>query len=538
MAVPSRLALLATLFCGCHAGPVVELSHGEVEGVAEGSVGVWRGIPFAAPPVGDLRWRPPQEPSAWRPKRLDASNFRHNCYQKMDMGWPQPLDTQAEDCLYLNVYSPLERPAKPVPVMLWIYGGGFQGGGGNETRLNGTWDVALTNGGVVIVTFNYRLNLFGFAASDQLRSRDPLRSTGNYGILDQRQAMEWVQANIVAFGGDKSRVYIVGQSAGALSVSNHLVRPKSWGLFHAAGMASGAFYDAFNTRTVKDQEAAFRGVLAQGNCSSVACLLNLSERAIYELAEGGVWNPVVDGVDLTAPGVELAQSGKLAPVPVLVGSVMEDMTYLAPVNCDAAACEESDFRRWAAKQGFNESEVERVTRLYSDETERPVDAEHTKWYWAEAHAGADIWATCPARRVARWAENVGQKAFLYYWMHRPRNNPSFQNQAKHACETPFVFHVLAENPAEKAEDKGAYHIDASETDFSAAVAEYWISFAATSTPQGKVAWPHYTRAEPNVLVFGDDMHISVVSGLRASKCDFWDDHFVIPLKDRPESVFV
>merc|ERR1740121_1551962 len=117
----------------------------------------------------------------------------------MGMGWPQPFSTQAEDCLYLNVYAPLKNASKPAPVMLWIYGGGYQGGGGNETRLNGTWDVALNQGTpdeFIVVTFNYRNNIFGFAASDKLRSRDPLGGTGNYGVLDQRMAMQWVQDNI------------------------------------------------------------------------------------------------------------------------------------------------------------------------------------------------------------------------------------------------------------------------------------------------------------------------------------------------------
>merc|ERR1712232_795064 len=161
--------------------------------------------------------------------------------------------TMSEDCLYLNVYAPTKKSAQLKPVMLWIYGGGYQGGGGNETRLNGTWDVALnerTSNEFIVVTFNYRNNVFGFAASDKLRSRDPSGGTGNYGVLDQRLAMQWVHDNIHAFGGDASRVYIVGQSAGASSVSNHLVRPKSWGLFHAAGLESGAFYEEKGQQSV------------------------------------------------------------------------------------------------------------------------------------------------------------------------------------------------------------------------------------------------------------------------------------------------
>ncbi len=158
-------------------------------------VGVWKGIPFAKPPVGDLRWRPPQPAAPW-PDVLDATEFRHNCLQNPGpqmMGWTQPLDQLSEDCLYLNVYAPLlphQHSTTPsedlLPVILWVYGGGFQGGGGNETRLNGTW-VALQNQNAVIVTFNYRLDVFGFLAAEALRSRDAEgNSTGNYGIQDQR----------------------------------------------------------------------------------------------------------------------------------------------------------------------------------------------------------------------------------------------------------------------------------------------------------------------------------------------------------------
>lgn len=521
-------ALLARLLL---AGPIVDLASGPVEGLTVGTVGVWRGIPYAAPPIGDLRWRRPQEPQPWRPAILDATKYRHNCYQAMDMGWPQALSTQSEDCLYLNVYAPVQFPTKPLPVMFWIHGGGFQGGGGNETRLNGTWDVALMKG-VVIVTFNYRLNVFGFAASELLRPRDPLQSTGNYGILDQRQAMRWVQANIGAFGGDNSHVFLVGQSAGASSVSKHLVMPASWGLFHVAGMQSGAFYDGLEQKAVADQEGEFSNLLRTANCSSVSCLLSIPAEDLLELAlvsatRTMVWVPVVDGIEMTAPSVVLAQQGHLAPVPILVGSVMEDAADGTPVNCQPSLCNEGDFRGWVMASGANGSEAERAVRLYADETERPGGIGHTKWFWAEKHAGADSWATCPARRLVRWTSEFGQRAFLYYWTYIPKGpNGRYPELAHHSVEHPFLFHVLAETPAEAAADGGVYHIETSEINFSAALVQYWLSFAATATPQGDVLWPEYVRGAPNTLVFGDDMQISVASDLRSDKCDFWDDHFV------------
>ena len=255
--------------------PLVHTSLGAIQGVRALNGGAnFFGIPFAQPPVGDLRWKSPKPPTPWD-QPLDASAMKHNCLQNPGasfMGWPQPLSTQSEDCLYLNVYtgpsqqnsnsSGSSSSAGGVPVLLWIYGGGYQGGGANETRLNGTWSTALMRGELVVVTFNYRLNVFGFAASTALAKREGNGAgTGNYGILDQRAAMAWVSANIDGFGGDPKRVLIVGQSAGASSVSQHLVRPSSWPFFSAAGMESGAFYDGMYTPTVSQQAKASQKVL-------------------------------------------------------------------------------------------------------------------------------------------------------------------------------------------------------------------------------------------------------------------------------------
>lgn len=241
-----QLMLLLNIFSYVMSVATVEVNtkYGSVRGYIStqdsAEAGVFKGIPFAKPPVGDLRWRPPQIPDNWTGVK-DALTFQHNCLQNPSasmMGWKQPLDQLSEDCLYLNVYTP--RSSLPqaaigttvpsienvvnensadnqneslAPVLFWIYGGGFQGGGGNETRLNGTW-VSLLKQNIVIVTFNYRLNVFGFLAADILRERDPDNSTGNYGIQDQRMALQWVQQNIQFFGGDPKRVMIVGQSAG------------------------------------------------------------------------------------------------------------------------------------------------------------------------------------------------------------------------------------------------------------------------------------------------------------------------------------
>lgn len=523
------------------AGPVVETSSGVIEGIAVGDVGVWRGIPFARPPVGDLRWRPPQPADPWS-GILDASEFRHSCMQNPDfyMGWPQPAETMSEDCLYLNVYGPLAKPDVTKPIMLWIFGGSFQGGGGNETRLNGTWDVALTGGELVVVTFNYRLGVFGFAASNKLRSRDPLGGTGNYGILDQRMAMQWTQANIASFGGDASRVFIVGQSAGAMSVATHLVRDASRGLFARAGLESGA---GGVEQTVEDVEGDFAELLNLAGCKDVECLVAVPAETIKAAA----FSPVVDGVDLTDISVRLASQGRLAPVPVLVGSVMEDLAY-EQMNCEPSMCGEADFRSWAGSTySLKEKQVDRLTDLYRNERVRP-GGNFSTWYWASKHAGADQFGTCPSKRLARWVTFSGQDAFWYYWTYPPMGaNGQYPALAHHACEQPFVFNVLTETPAQLAEDGGVYHIHPDEREFSASIVEYWRSFADSGMPQGELGWPKF-GAWGGTMIIGDmDGSAGMMKFetsqeyalLRTEQCDFWDDYFsetVFPLDATVEMV--
>ena len=361
---------------------VVEIDSGAVRGTLDTSfprrqVQVFKGIPFAAAPVGDLRWRPPQPPASWNPSVYDATEFGADCKQGAS-------NVTSEDCLFINVYAPANaagsarvgnassgpRNAALVPVMFWIYGGGYQEGG-TSTNTDGTADVGTLKEPWIIVTVNYRLNVFGFAAADALRSRDPSGGTGNYGILDQRMGMKWVQSNIHRFGGDPSRVFIAGQSAGGNAVSNHVVRPKSWGLFSAAGMESGAYYRLTppsphvqtcgptpGNFTVADQSKRWAGMMKRLGCSSaddVNCAVKADASLLYTVGSTSRdnpeqldcgWSPTIDGVDLKEPLAVLASKGKVAKVPVIAGSTMEDGAIVFP-NCNPAACTATDFKSWA-----------------------------------------------------------------------------------------------------------------------------------------------------------------------------------------------
>ena len=219
------------------APPRVTIDTGTLEGFDSARVKVFRGIPYAAPPVGALRWRPPQPTKPWRGVRA-AKQLGHNCIQHQPYSDIDPFAAGvSEDCLYLNVWTnSLDTRAPRRPVMVWIHGGGFFAGFGGEERHNGA---RLAQKGVVVVTLNYRLGAFGFLAHPALAAESPHHAAGNYGLLDQIAALQWVQRNIARFGGDPSRVTIFGESAGGMSVGSLIASPLAKGLFQRAILESG-----------------------------------------------------------------------------------------------------------------------------------------------------------------------------------------------------------------------------------------------------------------------------------------------------------
>lgn len=333
--------------------------------------------------------------------------------------------------------------------------------------------------------------------------------------------MRWVQDGINSFGGNPARVFIVGQSAGSASVGNHLVRKESWGLFSAAGMESGGFPDG---TSVDDRESSFNSLLGAANCTSVACLLQLPADLLMSLDEG--WVPIVDGVDLVDSGISLASRGHLAPVPLIVGSTMEDGNN--ELTCEPWSCNMTDFANGVrALFGLTSSETDALVNLYSNEQPRP-GGNYSKWWWAYKHATVDEHNTCRSRRMARWITDAGQDAYWYYWTYPPKGyNGRYPSLAHHACEQPFIFHVLSETPGQIADDNGAYHIEPEERDFSAAVVRYWASFAASGKPEGDVPWPRYQHNLEQALVIGDvDGSVGSmafeVAKVRNEICSFWD----------------
>ena len=266
---------------------IVKTDAGFVSGINQSGIQVYLGIPFAAPPVGDLRWRPPAPVTPWEGVKA-VTEYGATCPQAQKGSEPSlpgvPALNMSEDCLYLNVWTPTQNASARLPVMVFFYGGGFTGVEGSMPMYNGT---TLAEKGVIVVTTNYRLGALGFLAHPDLDRESPHNASGNYGILDQQAALKWVQDNIVAFGGDPSRVTIFGQSAGTESVYIHLVSPGSRGLFSQAIVESGPFWAngaIINATHPKDYAEQFGVGYAQSlGCSgldAIACMRNLSPDAL------------------------------------------------------------------------------------------------------------------------------------------------------------------------------------------------------------------------------------------------------------------
>lgn len=327
-AIAALLGLVATR--PALAGEQIKTANGTVEGdKTAAGIRIFRGIPFAAPPVGDLRWKAPQPVQNWTGVR-SALEFGPNCMQRPiygDMGFRNP--TMSEDCLYLNVWAPANPPAEKLPVLVYFFGGGLQAGDGSERRYDGE---SMAKRGIVAVTVSYRISVFGFLAHPELTAEAPYHASGNYGFLDQNAAIKWVQANIAAFGGDPKRVTLAGQSAGSRSVSVHMISPLSKNLFAGAIMESGTIVGS-NPPSLAEAEKdglKFTTIAGAANLKSLRAmpakqLLELTAAKTTPAFNAIVDNYVVPGEDLVA----YLEAGKQTKVPVLQGTNSEEEAYRA-----------------------------------------------------------------------------------------------------------------------------------------------------------------------------------------------------------------
>jgi para-nitrobenzyl esterase len=486
----------------------VSVDSGSISGTLEDGVHVFKGVPFAAPPVGDLRWKAPQAVTKWEGVR-ECTEYGKSCpqdpYPAGSMFAQRAPEPQSEDCLYLNVWTTsLDAQAKQ-PVMVWIHGGGLTRGSGANTVYDGS---NLARKGVVLVTINYRLGPFGYLAHPELTKESDKKSSGNYGVLDQIAALQWVERNIERFGGDKHRVTIFGESAGSWSVNVLVASPLAKGLFHRAiGQSGGSFGPGMALASA--EEAGIELMQAAG-AESLEQLRALSPEQLLRAGNGnggggarrGRMGPNVDGWVLPDEIRNIFAAGRQNDVPVIVGSNANEMTSLtAPAMIPRT-------REAYAKQMQEElgDLAGQLDALYPAADDADVPRA-----WLDNRR--DRAFTVQMRAWARMTGTGDSPAYLYFFTRVPPIANSQYFGAFHAAEIAYVFDNLDRLPTQYGE------VDHELAD---ALSSYWVNFAATGDPNGKGLphWPAYTRDDEAYQELGDT--IETRNHLLSQQLDFWE----------------
>ncbi|MEM9254098.1 MAG: carboxylesterase family protein [Pseudomonadota bacterium] len=453
------------------ASVLVSTRDGDLLGSLDGGVASFRGIPYAQPPLGELRWAPPREAEAWRGTR-DALEFSAECVQTPYMeGSPyhRELGAVSEDCLYLNVWTPHLEAQQPLPVMVWIHGGSFTRGSGSIPTYDG---VSLARGGVVLVTINYRLSIFGYLAHPELTTAQGGRS-GNYGLLDQIAALKWVQRNIARFGGDPNRVTVFGESAGSSAVNQLLVSPTAAGLFHRVIGQSGGFL--VPQPLLEEGESDGLRIQALAGAEDLAALRSLSSGELMALFERGEQEglriqPLVDGVLIPDQALALMQNGEYNRVPSLVGYNRDEST--AFVQFASVPFLYSNQR--AFERGLRDLMGLAAYPFIWAYPEEEGSQQSYLDFWRDLVFGWNM------QTWARLNEEMGQPSWLYFFTHVPGNEAGAALGAFHAAEIPYVFgNRVPATPADQRVHQLAQ--------------DYWLNFAKTGNPNGDGLpdWPRF-----------------------------------------------
>ncbi len=475
----------------------IHVEQGPVAGVAgtDAEVRVFKGLPFAAPPVGNLRWKAPKPAAAWETVRT-AGSFSPNCMQRGGAN-----RQVSEDCLYLNVYTAAKTAKDHRPVMVWIHGGAFTSGAGS--LYDGE---ALAKKGVVVVTVNYRLGVFGFLAHPELTKESDRNASGNYALLDQVAALEWVQKNIAAFGGDPKRVTIFGESAGSWSVNYLMASPLSHGLFQRAiGESGGEFAPA---KKLADAEQSGVKFATSAGAASLAELRAKSAEDIQKTT-GFQAAANVDGWFLPEDVYTIFAKGKQSDVPLLIGSNNDEGTMFTPASANAAS-----FKALAERRFGKDSDE--FLKLY------PYSSDQEAWA-AQAASMRDQTFGWEMRTWARMQNKTGKsKVYLYYFTRVPPGKHRVPG-AYHGSEIAYVFDNLKVAPFVAGGDPTPWEdVDHKLAD---AMSSYWVNFATTGDPNGKglLKWPAYKAKDDVAMGFGDEIQVKPLP--HAQALDFLDKYY-------------
>jgi para-nitrobenzyl esterase len=483
--------------------PPVKVEGGLVQGTSERGLAVYRGIPFAAPPIGELRWRAPQPVPVWEAVR-QTTKFGPKPVQGAGTG-----PDMSEDCLYLNVWTPAKSPEDHIPVLVWIYGGGFSFGATSEPGYSGE---KLARKGVVLVSIAYRVGQLGFLAHPELSAESTHHVSGNYGLLDMIAGLEWIQKNIAAFGGDPDKVTIFGESAGGIAVSMLCASPLAKGHFHGAiSQSGGSFgpprlttFPGENLKRLPDAERAGESYAKSAGVSSIAELRRISpDKLPPGRGMGSAW-PIIDGWVIPDDQYKLYAAGKYNDTSILVGYNSDEGASFRPPRTPeeyitAVKTRYGKFAHDLIKAypvGTNS-----VPKTARDLTRDAAFGWHT-WTWA------------------RLQSETGKSKVFYYYFDQypdyPEDSPKAGYGTPHGADVAYVFqHLDPKNP----------QMTKTDLEISKAMSTYWVNFAKRGDPNGEglPQWPAFSDSNPQVMYFNQHPHSGSVPSAEALKT--LDDYF-------------
>jgi para-nitrobenzyl esterase len=502
---------------------IVTTKYGQIFGSYEESTGnrVFLGIPYASPPTGSLRFKPPQPPASWAPTILKALQFGPWCLQKLDTSKKASAAAKlSEDCLYLNIWTP-PNVSGPLPVMVWINGSFFKLGTSSDPIFSG--NNISKQGNVIVVTLNYRLGAFGFFASESLSKEDPNWPTsGNYGLLDQNMALQWVRENIGAFGGDPENVTLFGQSAGSFSICYHILMPKSKGLFKRAILQSGSCSYPVEVKGKQTNNIAvhqdFQSTLQEHlkfmkdlGCSDISCVRNRSDGEIKYFQDSFSFKfwPSIDGVVIPGDPLTLFKNGSYNKVDILIGTTLDDGSIYS--------------LSYSYKQFESYIEV-----LFPNHYKRVLEIYPESTYKTGLKAFSQMWTdnyfVCPGRSLLNSLTANNGTAYQYVFAYPPSymtEDDRLRYGAYHGAENTFVFNYPFDNNFNL--NKQPFTKD--ELVLSSQMIDLWTSFAKTGIPSSSsslINWDKFNNVDQSYIKL-NIKELKIEKNLSKAMCDIYDE---------------